>query len=128
MYLTHVAKRKAVAFLVSDFLTAGYEQAMRIVARKHDLVPVTIIDPFEEKFPSLGLVELEDPETGERFTVDTADPRVRGRFTQFMARRREERTTLFKRLSLDAVELKAHEEYGQALLRFFRARARRQAA
>ena len=127
-YLTHVAKRKTVAFLVSDFLARDYEQALRIVARKHDLVPVTLIDPLEEKFPAMGVVDFEDPETGQRFTVDTSDPRVRGRFTQYMTARREERTKLFKKLQLDSVELRANEEYSLALQKFFRLRARRMAA
>ena len=127
-YLTHVAKRKTVAFLVSDFLARDYEQALRIVARKHDLVPVTLIDPLEEKFPAMGVVDFEDPETGQRFTVDTSDPRVRGRFAQYMTARREERTKLFKKLQLDSVELRANEEYSLALQKFFRLRARRMAA
>lgn len=127
-YLTHVAKRKTVTFLVSDFLAAHYEKSLRLVARKHDLVPVVVADPFEEKFPALGIVDLEDTETGERMTVDTSDPRVRGRFQRYMAARRDERNQLFKRLSLDSVELKAHEEYAVSLQKFFAARARRQAA
>jgi uncharacterized protein (DUF58 family) len=127
-YLTHIAKRKAVAFLVSDFLARDYEQGLRIVSRKHDLVPVVVMDPFEEKFPALGIVDLEDPETGARFTVDTSDPRVRGKFVKFMAARREERNKLFKKLNLDSVELRAHEEYAQSLQKFFRARARRMTA
>lgn len=124
-YLSHVAKRKTVAFLVSDFLAAGHEQALRIVARKHDLVPVVVMDPFEERFPALGVVDLEDPETGQRLTVDTSDPRVRGRFEKFMAQKRAERNRLFQKLKLDSVELRAHEEYAQSLQKFFRARARR---
>lgn len=127
-YLSHVAKRRTVTFLVSDFLAGRYEKALRIVARKHDLVPVVLVDPLEEQFPKLGVVDLEDAETGDRVTVDTSDPRVRGRFAKLMAQRREERSQLFKKLDLDSVELKAHEEYGAALQRFFRVRARRQAA
>ena len=126
-YLTHVAKRKTIAFLVSDFLARDYEQALRIVARKHDLVPVTLIDPLEEKFPAMGVVDFEDPETGQRFTVDTSDPRVRGRFQQHMASRRDERNKLFKKLQLDSVELRANQEYSSALQKFFRLRARRMA-
>jgi len=127
-YLTHIAKRKTVAFLVSDFLAKDFEKGLRIVSRKHDLVPVVVVDPFEEKFPALGIVDLEDPETGARFTVDTSVPRVRGKFVKFMAARREERNKLFKRLNLDSVELRAHEEYAQSLQKFFRARARRMTA
>lgn len=125
-YLTHVAKRKTVAFLISDFLAADYEKGLRIVARKHDLVPVGGDGPLREQFPALGIVDLEDPESGARFTVDTsANLRVRGRFARFMAARREERTRCFQKLKLDSVELRAHEEYAQSLQKFFRLRARR---
>ena len=124
-YLSHVAKRKTVTFLISDFIATDYEKGLRIVGRKHDLVPVVVNDPFEEKFPALGVVDLEDPETGERMTIDTSDPRVRGRFQKFMAARREERNKLFKRLQLDSVELRAHEEYALPLQKFFAARAAR---
>lgn len=127
-YLERVAKRKTVAFLVSDFLADGYEKPMRIVARKHDLVPLVVMDPFEERFPSLGVVDLEDPETGERLTVDTSSPRIRGRYQRFMEQRREERCRLFKKLQLDSVELRTDGEYAQALQKFFRLRARRMAA
>ncbi len=127
-YLARIAKRKAVTFLISDFLTSDYEKALRITARRHDLVPVVISDPFEIDFPALGLVDLEDTETGERWLVDTSDPRVRGRFRVLMDNARDDRTRLFRKLQLDHVELKAGEDYAGALQRFFRARARRMAA
>lgn len=127
-YLSHVAKRKTVTFLVSDFLASDFEKPLRIVARKHDLVPVVVADPFEARFPALGIVDLEDPETGERFTVDTSDPRIRGRFMNLMAARREERSRLFQKLQLDFVELTGGGDYALALQKFFRLRARRLAA
>ena len=127
-YLSHVAKRKTVTFLISDFLATDYEKGLRIVGRKHDLVPVVVNDPFEDKFPALGVVDLEDTETGERMTVDTSDPRIRGRFARFMQGKRDERNKLFKRLQLDSVELRAHEVYGLALQKFFAARAARMGA
>ena len=127
-YLSQISKRKSVAFLISDFQAKSYEKALRIVSRKHDLVPVVIADPFETAFPSLGLVDLEDPESGQRITVDASDPLVRGHFAEAMNAVREERRKLFKKLELDHVELHAGEDYGTALTRFFRARARRMAA
>jgi uncharacterized protein (DUF58 family) len=127
-YLSRIAKRKAVTFLISDFLTRDYDKALRIVSRRHDLVPVVLSDPFEAEFPALGLVNLEDAETGQRWLVDTSDPRVRGRFRLLMEKRREERTKIFRKLQLDHVELKAGEDYAGALHRFFRARSRRMAA
>lgn len=127
-YLAHIAKRKAVTFLISDFIAKDYDNALKLAARKHDLVPVVIHDPLEEAFPKLGLVDFEDPETGETFLVDTSSPLVRGQFAREMARQREERRRIFKKLELDHVELKADEEYANALQRFFRARSRRIAA
>ncbi|RKG83887.1 DUF58 domain-containing protein [Corallococcus terminator] len=127
-YLTQVAKRKAVTFLVSDFLATGYEKPLRLVGRKHDLVPVVIEDPLEQVFPRHGLVEMEDPETGERFVVDTSSPSVRGRFSRAMQAQRDERRKLFRKLELDHVELRAGDDHGKALAQFFRARARRMAS
>jgi uncharacterized protein (DUF58 family) len=127
-YLSRIAKRRAVAFLISDFLATGLEQPLRIVSRKHDLVPVAISDPLEESFPRLGLVALEDPESGERLIVDTLDPAVRREFGRRMQVVREERRRLFQKLELDHVELRAGEDYVNALARFFRIRARRMAA
>jgi uncharacterized protein (DUF58 family) len=127
-YLTHVAKRKAVAFLVSDFLTDDIEKPLRIVARKHDLVPCVIVDPLEQTFPNLGLVQLEDPETGALFVIDTGDARVRGRFSRDVEHRRLAREKLFRRLKLDAVELSGGEDYALALQKFFRIRAKRAAS
>ena len=91
-------------------------------------MPVVLSDPFEAEFPSLGLVDVEDAETGQRWLVDTSDPRVRGRFRLAMEKQREDRARLFRKLTLDHVELRAHEDYASALQRFFRARARRMAA
>lgn len=127
-YLTRVARRKTVTFLVSDFIAHGYDKALRLVGRRHDLVPVVVADPLEQDFPRLGLVELEDPESGERFVVDTSDKRVRSRFLRLMQEVREERRRLFKKLELDHVELSTGDDHAQALVRFFRARARRLAA
>ncbi len=124
-YLSQVAKRKTVTFLISDFMGERYEQAMRIVSRKHDLVPVIVEDPLELAFPSLGIVDLEDPETGQRITVDTRNPRIRGRFKVAMETRKQERTRYFRKLKLDFIELKAGEEHALALQRFFRRRSRR---
>ena len=119
-YVLRVAKRKAVTFLISDFLDQGYERPLQLGARRHDLIPVVISDPLEEKFPSIGLAELEDPETGERMLVDTSDPSVRRSFERAQHAAREQRIKLFKKLELDHVELRTGEDYGAALVRFFR--------
>lgn len=125
-FLGRVARRRAVAFLISDFLAplAAYERPLRVASRRHDLVPVTITDPLEEALPSVGLIELEDPETGEIVTFDTSGPEARA-FAAGVARAKEARQALFKKLDLDGIEARTDRPYLPALTAFFEARARR---
>ena len=127
-YLTRLAGRQSVAFLVSDFQARNYESALRVAARRHDLVPVVVNDPLEERFPDVGLVLLQEPETGEEALVDTHDAGVRADYARVRKLERDTRTTLFNKLELQSVELNAGGDYTHALTRFFRARARRAAA
>ena len=127
-HLMKVAKRRCVAFLVSDFIADGYEHSLRIAGRRHDLVPIALRDPLEEAIPNAGIAIVEDPETGERRRVDFGSPRVRAHFEKLMQTRRDERKRMFRKHSIDFVELKAGEEYVKSLVTFFHARARRLAA
>ncbi len=125
-FLGRIARRRAVAFLVSDFLDdpGAYERSLRIAARRHDLVPVSITDPLEMALPDVGLLELSDPETGERVVFDTSGPEARA-FALESQRARTTRDSLFKRLSLEAIALDTDRPYLPALTSFFEARARR---
>src|SRR5205814_5899920 len=124
-FLGKVARRRSVAFLVSDFIVDGgppvYEKALRIAQRKHDLVPVTITDPMEEELPAVGYVYFEDVETGEVVPFDTAGP-GRKRFADLVKKLRVEREALFRRLSMDFVNVRTDQPYVAALIAFFRAR------
>lgn len=127
-FLGKVARRRSVAFLVSDFIVEGgvvaYEKALRIAQRKHDLVPVTISDPLEEELPSVGYVYFEDVETGEVVSFDTSG-KGRARYAEMVRRLREEREALFRRHDMDFVSVRTDRPYVQALVQFFRARERR---
>jgi uncharacterized protein (DUF58 family) len=125
-FLGRIARRRAVAFLVSDFLAppAGYERSLRVAARRHDLVPVTVTDPLEEALPPVGLLELEDPETGEVVVFDSSGPEARA-FAAESRALRDGREALFKRLDLDAISVRTDRPYLPALTAFFEARARR---
>ncbi len=79
-FLNRVTVRKSVCFLVSDFLSTGFEPALRIARRRHDLIPLIMTDPRELCLPNVGFVELEDSETGERRLIDTSSRRLRSRF------------------------------------------------
>jgi uncharacterized protein (DUF58 family) len=125
-FLGHVARRRSVAFLVSDFLAPldSYERALRVTSRRHDIIPVAVTDPLEEALPSVGLVEMEDPETGELVLFDTSGPEARA--AEKEARKAlEARQALFRRLSMDGISVRTDRPYLRALSAFFEARARR---
>ena len=127
-FLGQLHRRHAVTFLLSDFLVPGggaHELALRVAARRYDLVPIAIRDPMEDGLPPLGIAEVEDPESGRTVLVDLRDARVRKRYAETMKKQRELRQRLFRRLDLDHVEIACGEDYVGPLLGFFRARARR---
>jgi uncharacterized protein (DUF58 family) len=125
-FVGRIARRRAVTFLVSDFLSppASYERALRITSRRHDLVPVSVTDPMELALPDVGLVELEDPESGEIVVFDTSGPESRA-FAREAKRALDGRESLFRRLDMDAVRVSTDKPYLPALTSFFEARARR---
>jgi len=127
-FLARVARRHAVSFLVSDFLVDGgassFEKELRIAKRKHDLVPVTIVDPFEEELPNLGYVWFEDVESGEVLSFDTSGAGRRG-FQARVTAQRQEREALFRRHKMDFVDVRTDQPYVAALVKFFRAREQR---
>jgi uncharacterized protein (DUF58 family) len=125
-FLGHVARRRAVAFLISDFLApvASYERALRIASRRHDLVPVTVSDPLEQAIPNVGFMELVDPETGGAVVFDTGGPEAAA-FNRAAREAVATRQALFKRLGLDAIDVSTDRAYLPALISFFEARSRR---
>ena len=124
-FLFRVQKRKAVVFLLSDFLGSGYEEKLKVASKRYDLVNVVLTDPREQEFPELGLVELEDMESGETILVDSSDPRVREHLAQMFAGIRERQNQIFQGAEADAIQIVAGEKYEPKLIKFFRQRARR---
>ncbi len=126
-FLGKVARRRSVVFLVSDFLSGGgWERALSITSQRHEVVPVVVQDPLEGELPPVGLVLLEDLETGELVEVDTS-----GRARRDFARRAREaamvRDQALRRLNVDMVTVRTDEPYVDALVAFFKARAKRMA-
>ncbi len=124
-HLGLVTKRRCVVFLISDFLTPGWRRALRVAARRHDVVAVVLEDPREAELPAVGLVELEEAETGERYVVDTRDWRVRDAFARQASIARVERDRDLRSSDVDAILVGTDRPYTEALLRFFRMRERR---
>ncbi len=123
-FLGKIARRRAVAFLVSDFLADHWQHALRLASRKHDLVPVVIHDPMEEEIPRMGLVCFEDFETGAVLEFDTSGPE-RAEYVGRVQKMRREREQFFRRHSVDFVNVRTDRPYVDALVAFFRAREKR---
>ncbi len=124
-HLDKVVPRRCVAFLLSDFLADDLRRPLRVANRRHDLVAVVLEDVREQELPDVGLLALEDPETGARCVVDTGDARVRAAFARQQTARRAERDRVLRSLDVDAVRVRTDQPYTTALLRFFRDRERR---
>ncbi len=126
-YLLKVQKRRCVTFLLSDFLTdlESYEKPLKLAKRRHDLIAISISDPREVRLPPLGLLELEDSETGETIVVDTGSLTVRTDFENVGIESRGRLTELFRRLDVDQVEVATGGGYVDAILKFFRRREKR---
>ena len=133
-FLRNGFPRRTIAFVLSDFIEPAerpdlpppFERALRVAARKHDLVPVRLTDRLEGDLPAAGLAWVEDPETGEVVRVDLSDRRLRARFAAAARADAERLRKLFARLDLDAVTVSADDaDYVTPLVAFFGARARR---
>ncbi len=129
-YLGRVTHKRGVVFLISDFLTDGsLEDAagkqLRILARRHDLIAAPVTDSRERELPNVGLVEVEDPETGERLVLDTSSRRVREAYARDAAWRADSRRALFRSSGIDEVEIQTGRDYVRDLRMLFRKRGRR---
>lgn len=124
-YLYQVQSRTSVIFLISDFMDSGYEKALKILSRKHDVIAIHLRDPLEQKFPVVGLVELEDRESGKTMLVDTASPGFQKRFRETAEKNQAALEKLFKQLQIDRIDIPANASYVEPLFKFFKSREKR---
>jgi uncharacterized protein (DUF58 family) len=124
-YLNRVLHRRTIVFLLSDFLDRDFEKSLKRTGRRHDLIAVRISDPREEEVPSVGLLELEDAETGQRVLLDTGSRSVRGAFADAARQRGEMLRQLTRSGGIDLVEVATDGTHLDALIRFFKVRERR---
>lgn len=124
-FLLKVHRKKAVVFLVSDFLDSGFEKTLNLVNQKHEVIPVVISDPMEESLPDLGLVPFEDPESGEIVLVDTSNARVREIYDRAVLDRNFARDQMFRKLRIDPIRITTGSNYVEPLVAYFRRRSKR---
>lgn len=126
-FLGRVTTKRSVVFLVSDFLENGFDKALRAIGAKHDVVAISITDPLEVRMPDVGLVELEDAETGEWVQVDTSSPGFRARYQGLGDAHRKALRDLFRSMDIDQLEIltSRDRDHVRDVVTFFRTRERR---
>lgn len=125
--LNRMQRKRAVVFLISDFQQPDLHRSLSVTAQRHDLIAISITDPRELDIPNVGLIELEDAETGERLLVDTSSRRARAEIAQELRNRHERTGRLLRSLKIDHIELHTDRPFDKPLMDFFQRRVRRMA-
>jgi len=126
-FISRITRKKAIVFLISDFNDSldNYARSMRILNNKHDLIAVNIHDLREEEIPDVGLISLEDEETGEHIMVDTSDPEFRQNYLKLAGDRNDEMKKFYRSQGIDLIDIKTDDEWIKPLIKFFSIRKRR---
>jgi len=124
-YLGKVINKHSVVFVVSDFLESGFEKSLNIIGKRHDLIAVSITDPREIELPDVGLIELEDAETGENVTIDTSSSLIRNNYKNLGEIQQKKLREIFRSMSIDQVEIFTNKDFVRELVKFFKTRERR---
>ena len=123
-FLGKVIRKRAVVFLISDFLSENFEKPLRMLSRRHDLIAVSISDAREQSLPDVGLLELEDAETGECLLIDTGSMQVRKDYAKLAEQQQNGLRSAFRSMGIDQLDLRTDQDYQNALATFFRRRER----
>jgi uncharacterized protein (DUF58 family) len=121
-YFNNVTRQKSIAFILSDFLDANYEDALRIAAKKHDVIGIKIYDKMDMQLPDAGLLQVQDAESGETKWIDSSNAFVRKDYQQEFFRITEYSTQVFKKAGSDLLHIRTGDDYVRVLQRFFLSR------
>ena len=124
-HVNRMMHKRAVMFVISDFQDTGYERALRIARRRHDVILVRVTDRREQAVPKAGLVELTDNETGRRIVIDTSSSRWRAAYERRAREAAEQQNRRLRQIKLDSIEVRTGESFVDPLVRFFRTREAR---
>lgn len=121
-HLQGVLKKRATIFIFSDFFDENYDKPLRHLGQKHDVVACVVQDPAEQVLPNIGMVEVQDPETGEIMAIDTSNEVYRKDFIKQVKAQKEHRETLLRRSQVDRVDIDTHQNYADPLISFLKRR------
>jgi uncharacterized protein (DUF58 family) len=122
IYLNNVIKKKTICFILSDFMAEGYEAALRIASKRHDVIGVKVFDDLEEKLPNVGLLKVMDAETGTSSMIDTSSKEVREKYNRYFSEHNDYYHQAFKKLGASVIDINTKEDYVKQLLKFFKSR------
>ncbi|HHE38726.1 MAG TPA: DUF58 domain-containing protein [Candidatus Cloacimonetes bacterium] len=121
-YIYRLIKKRSIIFVVSDFFDQDYENSLKLLARKHDVIALRILDKSETDLPNAGLLSLRDPETGLNFTVNTSNRNIREKYKKEFAKQEAKLSVNFKKMKIDLVTLFTDKPYAPELMKFFKFR------
>lgn len=121
-FLNQVQKRRAVVFILSDFMDSGFERELRVTARRHDVICCTLSDPREAELPDVGLIEIQDPETGDLELLDTSSRTVREAFRDNARREAEALQRMFRKHKIDTLNLSTARPFMDEIHKLFHQR------
>lgn len=124
-HLLNGLKRHSIVFLLSDFEDQGYFQALKILNKKHDAIAIHTVDQREKNIPDLGLVTFQDPETGQKITINTSDKQSKQKYIDYIEEKRNKFIEKANRINLDHIEIDVSQSYIKPLVSFFKTRAQR---
>ena len=122
-HLARVLRRRSVVFVISDFFTTGYARSLQTLARRHDVIALTLTDPLDLELPDVGLLDAIDAESGQRLLVDTGDRAIREAYREAAAERAAARDLRLSRAGVDRISIHLDEDIGDPVAAFFRRRS-----
>ena len=124
-YLNRITSRRTVTFFISDFFAEDYKRPLAVANKRHDIIAISVTDPREIDMPDIGIVNLEDAETGRSFLIDTSSFAVREKYNSDAVSMHAQRDQIFRSVNVDHINIRTDEPYTGALYKFFKMRERR---
>jgi uncharacterized protein (DUF58 family) len=124
-FMTNVLKKRSIVFVASDFISPDFEQALKISGKKHDTVAIQLFDEREREIPNIGLVRIDDLETGEEKWIDTSSSSIRTNYMREWDTRQKNLKTVFTKNNIDVVKIQTGQDYIVPLMNFFKQRGNR---
>lgn len=124
-YLNKVIKKRSISFLISDFYDNDFDDPLKLVSKKHDLIAIHLIDPTEMDLPDVGLIKFSDAETDEEVWVNTSNKMIRNRYTQFWIEKKKQLDKVFLKSKVDKIDINIEKSYLNPLIDFFKRRSKR---